>query len=169
MTTQSTPNVSVTDQQMVQAQVVDYLADFVQNDFKEFYIEDRQISPNPVEFLINKIDSIKALFHKLCTLTPRYTEYLNTAVSCYLIHSTNDPNTKDKAVSAMNKVIETSICLAKYSEEISYFNSLLHNIGDLVEERQSQGKSSQSPLTPYDEIQNRINETDAIITKLEQK
>lgn len=169
MTTQSTPDVPVTDQQMVQAQVVDYLADFVQNDFKEFYIEDRQISPNSVEFLINKIDSIKALFHELCTLTPRYTEYLNTAVSCYLIHSTNDPNTKDKAVSAMNNVIETSICLAKYSEEISYFNSLLHNIGNLVEERLCQETSTQSPLTPYDEIQNRINETDAIITKLEQK
>lgn len=163
MTTQSTPDVSVTYTQQTQA--YEYFAQFAKE-----YLADYWTERGTAKVLLNEqIGNLVCLLDKLSCIIQSDVRYLNRAVSFYLMQSTDNMNIKTSVTSAMNAAIETALTLSLHSNNIGYWSCLLDSIADNQNTVNGAGTPAESPLTPYDEIQNRINETDAIITKLEQK
>lgn len=135
----------------------------MQEDFKDYYLG----SSTPKEFLVHRLDGFNALLDKLNVFPPKDIECINTAVSCYLIHCTSDPNTKDKVVSAMNNVLGTAFCIARYSEEIAYFNSLLYTMREKIEDSDNAEILQQIPRTPYGDMLAKIKENEERVAELE--
>lgn len=163
MTTQSTPDVSVTDTQ--QTQVYEYFAQFVK-EYLTDYCTDRDTAK---VLLHEQIEDLGCLLDKLSNMRYSDVHFLNRAVSFYLMQSADNMNIKTSVTSAMNAAIETALTLSLHSNNIGCWSCLLNSIADNLNAINGAVIPAETPISIYDEIQNRINETDAIITKLEQK
>lgn len=128
----------------IDGQTINNLTAFWQNDFKDYHFDRK----DPQDVFTDRVGLLSCFFDELNRLELVDLEYINRAVSFYLLHSSNDMYVKEHVIENMSRIMSTVACITQHYTDVSYWSSLFDSLTDALND----AKIPAEPTEPNHEI-----------------